>query len=229
MNKMQWVAGLFFTMATISTVNAQENELGWTMESAIKQLDQQGRDFETVLAQIEVEWQGEDDGSDNIRSGRIYFNDDGDFRIHGTAPDERVLLVEGRSLHLYDPAASQVTEINLSRNKDRLEPFMRLGFSVTGRDLEDNYLITFSGEDNFGDRRILKLELTPKKDSVRAVVSKIEIAFDQASWLPVRQIISHTSGTKTVTVLYTGTARNLNLNPKLFRDDWPRGTKKVRK
>jgi len=229
MNAMRLVAGLFFTLAAVSTLNAQENELGWTMDSAIKQLDQQGRDLETVLAQIEVEWQGEDEDSDNIRRGRIYFNNDGDFRIHGTTPDKRVLLVEGRSLHLYDPAASQVTEINLSKNKDRLEPFMRLGFSVTGRDLEDNYLITFSGEDNFGDRRVLKLELTPKKDSVRAVVSKIEIAFDQASWLPVRQVISHSSGSKTVTVLYTGTARNLNLNPKLFRDDWPRGTKKVRK
>jgi outer membrane lipoprotein-sorting protein len=229
MNAMRLVAGLFFTLAAVSTLNAQENELGWTMDSAIKQLDQQGRDLETVLAQIEVEWQGEDEDSDNIRSGRIYFNNDGDFRIHATTPDKRVLLVEGRSLHLYDPAASQVTEINLSKNKDRLEPFMRLGFSVTGRDLEDNYLITFSGEDNFGDRRVLKLELTPKRDSVRAVVSKIEIAFDQASWLPVRQVISHSSGSKTVTVFYTGAARNLNLNPKLFRDDWPRGTKKVRK
>ncbi len=229
MKTVNSMIGLLCAVATISLVQAQENELGWTMDSAIEQLERQGRDLDTVLAQIEVEWQGAEEGSDRLRSGRIYFNDDGDFRINGSEPDKRVILLEGRSLHLYDPAASQVTEISLSRNKDRLEPFMRLGFSVTGRELDQQYLITFAGEDVFGDRRVLKLELTPKKDAVRAVVSKIEIAFDQSSWLPVRQIITHSSGTKTVTVSYTGTARNLNLNPQLFRDKWPKGTDKIRK
>jgi outer membrane lipoprotein-sorting protein len=223
------IAGLLFVVLTMSPVQAQENELGWTMDSAIKQLDRQGKDLETVLAQVEVEWSGEAEEPGRIRTGRIYFNDDGDFRINGETPNKRTLLLDGRTLYLYDPAASQVTEISLSRNKDRLEPFLRLGFSVTGRDLERDYLITFAGEGAIGDRRILTLELTPKRDEVRAVVSKVQIAFDQASWLPVRQVISHASGSKTVTVSYSGTARNLDLNPKLFRAKWPKGTKKVRK
>jgi len=213
----------------MSLAQAQENELGWTMDSAIKQLDRQGKDLETVLAQVKIEWSGEAEGMDRISTGRIYFNDKGDFRIAGETPNKNVLLVDGNWLYMYDPTASQVTKTSLSKNKDRLEPFMRLGFSTTGRDLDDDFLITFSGEGKIGDRRTLSLELTPKRDKVRAVVSKIEIAFDQASWLPVRQIISHTSGTKSVTVSYTGIARNLDLNPKLFRSDWPRGTETVRK
>jgi outer membrane lipoprotein-sorting protein len=106
---------------------------------------------------------------------------------------------------------------------------MPLGFSTTGRDLEKDYLVTFIGEDNIGGRRVLGLELTPTSNSLRAMISKIQIWFDQASWLPARQIISHTSGTGTLTITYSGTARNLNLNPDLFRADWPRGTQEVRK
>ncbi len=52
---------------------------------------------------------------------------------------------------------------------------------------------------------------------------------DQASWLPVRQVITHTPTGQSVTATYSGTARNLKLNPDLFRDKWPKGTKKVRR
>ena len=228
MKVVKLIAVLLFAMAAMSLAQAQENELGWTMDSAIKQLDRQGKDLETVLAQVVLEWSDEAQGMDKPKSGRIYFNSKGDFRIAGEAPN-KTMLVEGRTLHMYDPALSQVTEVNLSRDKSRLAPYMRLGFSITGRDLKDDYLITFAGESDIGDRRTLTLELTPKRDETRAIVAKIEIAFDQASWLPARQIISHTSGMQTLTVNYTGTARNLNLNPDLFRDKWPKGTDKVRK
>ena len=228
MKAVRLITGLLLAMAAMSLAHAQENELGWTMDSAIKQLDRQGKDLETVLAQVVLEWSDEAQGIDKPKSGRIYFNSKGDFRIAGEAPN-KTMLVEGRTLHMYDPALSQVTEVNLSRDKSRLAPYMRLGFSITGRDLKDDYLITFAGESDIGDRRTLTLELTPKRDETRAIVAKIEIAFDQASWLPARQIISHTSGTQTLTVNYTGTARNLNLNPDLFRDKWPKGTDKVRK
>jgi len=228
MKTVKLIVGLLLAMAAMSPAQTQENEFGWTMDSAIKQLDRQGSDLETVLAQVDIEWSGDAAGLDRIRTGRIYFNDDGDIRIAGETPNKKILLVEGRKLHMYDPAKSQVTEVSLSRDKGRLEPFMRLGFSITGRDLEDDYLITFAGESAIGDRRVLTLELTPKRDNVRAIVAKIVIAFDQASWLPARQIITHTSGTQTVTVTYSGTARNLNLNRELFRAKWPRGTDKVR-
>jgi outer membrane lipoprotein-sorting protein len=221
---------IFMLLSSIvaTTVWAQQNELGWTMDSALKQIDRQGSDLETVLAEVEFTWSGDAAGMDKIKTGRIYFNGDGDFRIAGQTPNKNVLLLEGRTLHKYDPAKSQVEEINMSREKGRLESFLNLGISITGRDLEDDFLVTFVGEQEIGDRRAIGLELTPKKDDMRAVVSKIEIWFDQASWLPVRQTISHTSGTQTVTVNYSGTARNLSLNPDLFRADWPRGTEKVR-
>lgn len=220
---------LLATLLVSAIVQAQENELGWTMDSAVKQLDRQGSDMATVLAEVEITYTGSDENLAAIKGGRIYLNDNGEFRIKAGEPAGVVVLLSGRTVSYYNETLARVEEYSLSKHEDRLEPFMPLGFSTTGRDLEKDYLVTFIGEDNIGGRRVLGLELTPKSDDLRAMVSKMQIWFDQASWLPARQIISHTSGTETLTINYSGTARNLNLNSDLFRADWPRGTQEVSK
>ena len=212
-----------FSLPTIS--GAQENELNWTMERAVRQLDRQGSDLESVLAEIDVNWTGSAQG-DRLHNGRIYFNNRGEFRVTNDSPNNGVVMLEGNTLHFYDADAATVNEYSLSRHKNRLETYLPLGISTTGKDLERDFLVSFIGEETIGDRRTLGLELTPESDSVRAVVSRIQIWFDEASWLPARQIITQGSGGSTLTINYTGTARNLDLNPDLFNDDWPRGTEK---
>lgn len=207
---------------------AQQNELGWTMDSAVRQLDRQGDDFNSVLAQVEVDWSGAGESPEDIESGRIYINKDGDFRVSTDEPRKMTVLRRGRTLSYYDPEAAHVDEYSLSKHKDRLEVFIPLGFSTTGKDMDKDFLVTFIGEKTIGDRRTLGLELTPKRDDARAVMSRMELWVDQASWLPARQVITKPGG-DTLTVSYSGTARNLKLNPDLFHTNWPRGTTKVRK
>jgi outer membrane lipoprotein-sorting protein len=213
--------------AVVAAAHAQENELRWTMDSAVKQLDRQGSDMETVLAEVTIDYGGSNENLNAIKSGRIYLNKDGKARLTASQPEGLTVLLDGRTVYYYNSTLARVEEYRLSDHEDRLEPFVPLGFSTTGRDLERDYLVTFIGEDRIDGRRVLGLELTPKKDDLRAIVSKMQIWVDEASWLPVRQAISQ--GTETLTITYSGTARNLDLNPDLFRDDWPRGTQKVRK
>ena len=138
--------------------------------------------------------------------------------------------MQGNTVSYYNSTLARVDEYRLSSNKSRLEPFIPLGFSTTGKDLDRDYLVTFIGEEvNAGQRRLLGLELTPKSDSLRAVVARMQIWVDEASWLPARQVITYGNGQQTLTITYSGLARNLNLNPDLFKADWPRGTQKVRK
>ncbi len=221
------LVGLLAVLACAQAFAQQKNELGWTMDSALDQLEKQGREFETALADVEIEWTNPDGTTDKDNSGRIYQNKDGDVRIQLKAPKERTVLIKRHDVMLYDPAEATVREF--SRTKDnRLEPYTVLGFSHTGSDLEKDFLVTFMGEDEITNRRVLGLAITPKNDRDRANVSNIELWIDQASWLPVRQVITHTPSGKSVTATYSGTARNLRLNPDLFRDDWPKGTKKIR-
>ena len=206
---------------------AQQNELNWSMERAIKQLDHQGEDFESMLAEADVEWKAQD-GSSRSMQGRIFMNEDGEFRLTEKSPKTGTVMLHSKTFYDYDPATSVVKEYSLSKHKNRLEPYVRLGFSPTGKDLQKDFLVSFIGEKEISGRRALGLELTPKKDSLRAVISKIELWVDEASWLPARQVISQAAGGETMTITYTGMAKNLSLNPDLFKVDWPKGTDKQR-
>lgn len=219
------LAAMFFT----GTTTAIENELGWTLDSALKQVDRQTKDFETLLSDGTVVVR---DGDGNVlRSleGRIYISKDGDMRVNVSKPDERVLLVTGSEVQEYNPMEALVERYSLSKYKDRMEPYARLGFTSSGKDLKDDYLVTMLGEDKVGDRRALLLELTPKRDSERQIVAKITLWIDEASWMPLRQVIEHVTTNEQLTIDYLGMARNLNLNPDLFKAKWPKGTKTVRK
>jgi outer membrane lipoprotein-sorting protein len=70
------------------------------------------------------------------------------------------------------------------------------------------------------------VDFTPKNNDKRDMVSAIKLRIDRASWMPVAQVIEATATGHTMTVNYSNMARNLNLNPDLFKGTWPRGTKK---
>ena len=227
--KIQHAAmGMLLVLSVAMIASAQQNELAWTMEMAVKQLDRQGSDFDTVLAEVVVDWSGPEADALKVESGRIYINGRGQFRLNGESPAKRTILLDGKTLYHYDPQANVAKQYSLSKHKERLEVFIPLGFSTTGKDLDRDCLVTFVGEESIGDRRTLGLELTPKKDNIRAIISKIQIWVDESSWLPARQIITQTATGNTLTVNYHGMARNLDLNRQLFDDNWPKGTEKER-
>lgn len=218
--------GMLLVLSVAMAASAQQNELGWTMDKAVKQLDRQGSDFDTVLAEVAVDWSGSEAEALKVDSGRMYINGKGQFRLNGESPTKRTILLDGKNLYHYDPKGNVARQYSLSKHQDRLEVFIPLGFSTTGKDLDKDFLVTFIGEQTIGDRRTLGLELTPKEDNMRAIVSKIQIWVDESSWLPARQIITQTATGNTLTVNYHGMARNLDLNQKLFDDNWPKGTEK---
>jgi outer membrane lipoprotein-sorting protein len=202
-------------------------KIDWNLDDAIRQIDRQADNFETAMARVDFVVTNADGGSVNRHSGDGFINDDGDMRYSQDGAN-RVVLVDRSTVSDYDKSANTVNEYSLSRNKDRLEPFYRLGFSISGKDMQDRFLVTILGEEELDHTRTLVLELTPKRDTERATVGKIRLWIDQGSWMPRRQEFSSTSDRSTTTVDYTNMARNLRLNPDLFKDSWPRGTKKVR-
>lgn len=208
---------------------ALENELGWTLDSALRQVDRQSKDFDTLLADAAVV--ARSPAGDEVRSltGRMYMNRDGDMRIVVANPAPKEMLVTRSEVQEYDPGQALVERFSLSKHKNRMEPYARLGFAASGGDLKSDFLITMLGEERVRGERTLVLELTPKRDQERQVVGKVTLWISEASWMPVRQVIEHVAGQEQLTIDYEGTARNLNLNPELFRANWPRGTKQVRR
>ena len=208
-------------------LHAAENELGWTLDSALKQVERQSKDFASLLADVTAVSRGSDGAVSSQLEGRLYMNKDGDYRVQVGGDSGRELLVTRNEVQDYDPARQIVERYSLSKHKNRMEPYARLGFTTTGKDLKDDYLVTMLGEDSIRGERVLLLELTPKRDNERQIVSRVTLWINQASWMPMRQTIEEVENSETLTIDYQGTARNLNLNPAFFKADWPRGTKRV--
>jgi outer membrane lipoprotein-sorting protein len=223
---LQAVLGAVFIFGATMTI-ADMPSIDWDLDDAIRQIDGQADNFESAMARVEFARTAADGSTITSHSGNGFINERGDIR-YSQDGGQRILLVDGNTVMDYDASTSTVHQYSLSKHKTRLEPYYRLGFSVAGRDMQDRYLITIIGEEEIGDTRALVLELTPERDAERAVVGKIKLWIDQASWMPRRQEFSSTGDGVTTTIDYTDMARNLRLNPDLFDDDWPKGTKKER-
>lgn len=207
---------------------AQAPAISWSLDAAIRQIERQAKDFNTAMARIEL-IQTADDGTEIDKStGTGFLRKDGSMR-YNVDGGQKVTFVDRSTVSKYNAETSTVEEYSLRSHKDRLEPFVRLGFSTTGTDMKKDYLITVIGEEDIGDSRTVVMELTPKKDNVRETVRLVRLYIDQASWMPVRQVFKATKDGSTLTMTYTGMARNLDLKPELFKDKWPKGTEKVRK
>jgi len=217
------VVSLVFTFSA----GAEMPTIDWELDDAVRQIDRQADDFNSAMARVSFVMTDLDGNRVRSHSGNGFINEKGDIR-YSQDGGNRVLLLQRSTVQDYDKSTSTVDQYSLSKHKDRIEPYYRLGFSIAGRDMQDRYLTTIIGEQQIGDARTLVLELTPKKDAERAIVGKITLWIDQASWMPRRQEIASTHNGMTTTLDFTNMARNLQLNPDLFDDDWPRGTKRNR-
>jgi outer membrane lipoprotein-sorting protein len=206
---------------------SQAPAIDWDLDEAIRQIERQGDDFSSVMSRVEVVNTDADGIEVDRQSGTGFIREDGRMR-YNVDGGNRVIMVDKNKVSIYDAPEKIVNEYSLAKNKSRLEPFARLGFSTTGKDLKDNYLITILGEEELGDSRTLVLELTPKRDNVRASVRMVRLWIDQSSWMPKQQEFNSTSDGSKLLITYSGMARNLQLNQDLFKVKWPKGTKTVK-
>ena len=227
MSVYRWIGRLCVLVLVTANSFAAENELGWTLDSALKQVERQSKDFASLLADVSAVNRRADGTTVNELTGRLYMNKNGDIRIRLGDDSGREILVTRSEVQEYDPAQKLVERYSLSKHKNRMEPYARLGFTTTGKDLKDDFLVTMLGEERIRGERALMLELTPKRDRDRQIVSRITLGINEASWMPMRQVIEDVANGQTLTIEYEGTARNLNLNPDFFKANWPRGTKRV--
>ncbi len=214
-------------LATLAApVGAEGPKITWELDDALKQVDRQADDFKSAMARVDIVRR--DLGGQEIsrESGTIFMDKAGKIRIDADAPNNRTYIILKGDMYIHFPDEKRVEVYSLSRHKDRIEPFLRLGFTDSGKDLKDDYLLTSLGERDVGDSRTLGLELTPEKEKTRAVMGKAQLWIDQASWMPSEQVFTASSQSEEITITYTHVARNLELNPELFSTRWPRGTDK---
>ena len=201
----------------------------WTLDEVLQQLDRESKNFRSLTANIERTKVTVVVNDKSTETGQIWMRRDNKMRIELVPPDNRTVLVTGDKLYLFNPGLKRVEEIDLGKHRSQLDKFLFLGFGTSAGDLKGDYIVTVQGETTIDNRKVLLLELTPKKDDVRAYFSRIHLWIDQATWLPVQQRLFETGSNDYTTIRYMNAQKNVSVPNSRFQPDWPKGTTKVKR
>src|SRR5438270_2780262 len=95
----------------------------------------------------------------------------------GTPERKQVLFSEGK-IQLYQPKLDTVDTVDASAHREEFETFLVLGFGSSGSDMRNSFDIKYDGEDKAGGVDAVKLELTPKSETIRRHFSQILLWID---------------------------------------------------
>jgi outer membrane lipoprotein-sorting protein len=206
---------------------AQQNHSRWSKAELLRQLDAAAKSFRSLSAEVErtkvtvvVNDKSTESGSILVRGDKML--------LEMTAPDARTVLRNGDNLYVYNPGLKRVEEYNLARHRALADQFLRLGFGTSGKELERGYLVTVIGEEPLADARTVELELTPRSDEARSQFSKIQIWFDESSWVPLQQELFETGSGDYTIIKYARIVRNASIPESRFKPHWPKGTVQIK-
>ena len=198
-----------------------------TLPGILAQLDTVAKDFHSLSASVErtkvtvvVNDRSTENGTVLVRGDKML--------LQLKAPDERTILKTGDNLYIYNPGLKRVEEYNLGKNRDLVDQFLLLGFGTKGAELKKGYSIKMGAEDRLNDKKTVELELTPKSESVRNQISKIEIWLDESTWLPAQQRFDEAGSGDYSIVRYSKVVLNPRISDSEFKPHWPKGTEKIK-
>jgi outer membrane lipoprotein-sorting protein len=199
-----------------------------TVGEVLKQIDREAAIFESLTADVERTKVTVVVDDRSTESGQMQVRRDDKMRIDLTSPDPKTILRDGDHLYIYTPKTRQVEEYDLSKHRDLVDQFLLLGFGTSAESMKRGYLITLEGEENIGNQKVVRLELTPKSGDVRKQISKIELWLDEMTWLPAQQKFYETGTEDYFIIRYTNVARNVSLPDSRFKPRWPSGVTRVK-
>jgi len=212
------IAATFF----FAPSNRAQTAAKWTTENVLRMMDRSAKDFRSLSADVENIKYTAVVKDTSTESGQIFVRHDQKMRIEISKPEPRTILRTGDSLFLYNPKIKRVEEYDLGKNRSMIDQYIRLGFGTKSEDLKKSYLVTLMSEEDLDNKKTVVLELTPKADSVRSQITKIQMWIDEASWLPVQQKFFEAGSGDYILFHYTNLMKNLKISESRFKQDWPK-------
>jgi len=222
-----WIAAVCLALALPGGAAATQSHSSMSLEQALNHLDAAARDFQSLSADVERTKVTVVVNDKSTESGTIVVHGE-KMRLELKDPDKRTILRTGDSLFIYNPGLNRVEEYNLGKYKAFADQYLLLGFGTPGHELKKGYLVTLLGEPTLDGKKVLELELTPKSEAMRNQISKIELWFDESSWLPAQQQFFETGSEDYFIIRYSNIVRNGRIDDALFKPHWPKGAEKIK-
>ena len=165
----------------------------------------------------------------STESGKMYFRSSKspDILIDFKTPAAKVILFKKDKAEIYQPKINQIQEYDLSQHASLVQQFLLLGFGTDSKEMQKVYEVKYLREEQLGGDTTALLELTPRKQSLAAQLSKIQLWISEESWLPVQQKFFEAGGDYSI-ARYSSVRVNRNLPSSTFQVHAAKGAKRVK-
>jgi outer membrane lipoprotein-sorting protein len=156
----------------------------------------------------------------STEQGRLFFRKGAkgkgeEIRIEMQQPESKVILFKKNKAEIYLPKINQIQEYNLEQKSGLVEEFLLLGFGAETGDLTKSYNVKYLKEEDLGGDTTAVLELIPRKQSIAAQLTKIQMWVSGDSWMPAQQQFFEPGGDYMI-ARYTSIKVNLKFPPSTF-------------
>jgi outer membrane lipoprotein-sorting protein len=204
---------ILFLVLAAAALSAQTAGTSPQAEAVLTQMDTAASSFRTARADFVWEQYQKVVDETDVQEGVVYFRKKDaqtEMAAHISKPDKKFVLFTENRVRLYQPRIEQVTEYDVTKNRDEVESFLVLGFGGRGHDLLKSFDVTFAGNETVEGVPTAKLELKPRGERARGVFSRIVLWIDPKRGVSVRQQFLEPSGD-----YRTAHYRNIKLNDKV--------------
>jgi len=198
----------------------RKGKLAPDLSEILSRMDDAGKRLRTLSANLEYTKVTVLVNDKSTEEGRLFLSKGNkgkgqEIRVEMQQPESKVILFKNNKAEIYLPKINQIQEYNLQQKTGLVEEFLLLGFGAETGDLTKSYNVKYLKEEELGGETTAVLELVPRKQSVAAQLTKIQMWVSEDSWMPAQQQFFEPGGDYMI-ARYTAIKVNLKFPPSTF-------------
>ncbi len=211
-----------------ASASARKGKLPPDLKEILSRMNDAAKRLKTVSANLEYTKVTALVNDKSTEQGRLYFHKskNPEIMIEMDKPDAKFLLFKKDKGQIYLPKINQIQEYDLGQRGTLVQQFLLLGFGSETGELMKSYTVKFLREEDLEGDTTAVLELVPRKESIAAQLTKVEIWISEESWLPVQQKFYEPGGDYLI-AHYTSVKVNRKLSSSTFEIHPAPGAKRL--
>jgi outer membrane lipoprotein-sorting protein len=141
-------------------------------------------------------------------------------------PEQRTVVINGKAVEIYYPKANSVEIYDATKYTSNMDQILLLGFGTSSAELKKSYDIKDGGAQKINGTDATRIELTPRPDELKKLITKIELWIPEGQNNPVRAKFSEPSKNYEL-VDYSDIQVNPALPESAFVLTLPKNVKKI--
>lgn len=217
--KLAFAAPLLLLLLPARPELAAQDSAG-KLQQVLSQLDSSAKNFRSASADFEFKnIQTVPVPDTDVMTGTVYYqHQSGGLRVaahikqHNGQPYDSIYTYNNGVFQLYQKNLNQVTKY---QNAANLAGYVSLGFGATGKELQDQFQITYRGQETIDGVKTEKLDLVFRNDKARATIPKVTMWIDPVRDVSLKQVFDEGQGLSRIAT-YTRIEMNHSISSSEF-------------